>query len=59
MRPAWDSAPGLDPNPPSKFMQERTKEAVASVSTASRRPSRARVAKAQKLNLWETRLLLN
>ena len=51
MRPAWDSAPGLDPKPPSKFMQERTKEAVESVSTESRRPRRARVARAQKLNL--------
>ena len=33
-------------------MQESTKEAVASMFTASRRPRRARVAKAQKLNLW-------
>ncbi len=49
--PAWLSAPGLVPNPPSKFLQATTNSTAASTSTASSRPSNDKQATAQNENL--------
>lgn len=46
--PECDSDPGMLPNPPSKFMQERMNSTAFGTFAASNWPSKARHAKAQK-----------